>query len=118
MRTNLPSNCLSNINRYSAEVIDLTHLPTVELFRRWDQKEAAFIQLLRFIRIFKGEPQLAVLSRPGKHFSLVEKTDPGSQDDEEMMLEVVKGSHPQAPSSTVGESPPRSSNAIMAMDDS
>ena len=91
----------------------------MELFRRWDQKEAAFIQLLRFIRIFKGDPQLTVLSRPGKHISLTEKTDPGSQDDEEMMAEVLKGSHPQAPtSSIIEESPPPSSNAMMAMDDS
>lgn len=53
------------------EVIDLTHPPTVELFRRWDQKEVAFIQLLRFIRIFSTDPTLALVSRPGKHVSII-----------------------------------------------
>jgi translation machinery-associated protein 16 len=110
VRINLLSNELSNIHQYSAEVIDLTHPPTVELFRRWDQKEAAFVQLLRFIRIFKGDPQLAVLSRPGKHFSLVEKTELEPQDDEAMMVEGVKGSNPQT--FTLGEAS-RFSNTIM-----
>ncbi|KIM44488.1 hypothetical protein M413DRAFT_24978 [Hebeloma cylindrosporum] len=103
----------AEVYRTGMEVIDLTHPPTVELFRRWDQKEVAFIQLLRFIRIFKGDPQLSVLSRPGKHFSLMEKTKTESQDDEAMVVEVVQGSNPQAPtSSTLGESPSQFSNAM------
>ncbi|KAH9479455.1 Translation machinery-associated protein 16 [Psilocybe cubensis] len=60
----------AEIYRTGMEVIDLTHPPTVELFRRWDQKEVAFIQLLRFIRIFSTDPQLALVSRPGKHLSI------------------------------------------------
>ncbi|KAG5353791.1 hypothetical protein C0989_001908 [Termitomyces sp. Mn162] len=53
-----------------AEVIDLTHRATVELFRRWDQKEAAYIQLLRFVRITSTDPDIVVVSRPGKHISI------------------------------------------------
>ncbi|KAF4610996.1 hypothetical protein D9613_006864 [Agrocybe pediades] len=59
------------IYRTGMEVIDLTHPATVELFRRWDQKEVAFIQLLRFIRICSTDPTLVVVSRPGKHQSIV-----------------------------------------------
>ena len=54
-----------------AEVIDLTHEPTVEVFRRWDQKEVAYIDLLRFVRIFGTEPDRMVVSRPGKHPSII-----------------------------------------------
>ncbi len=43
--------------------------PTVE---KWDQKESAYIQSLRFIRIFSSNPQLVVISRPGKHAFMVE----------------------------------------------
>jgi hypothetical protein len=45
------------LNHDLTEVIDLTHPPTVELFRKWDQKEVAYIQLLRFIRIFQRGSQ-------------------------------------------------------------
>jgi len=57
--------------RTGMEVIDLTHPPTVEFFRKWDQKEVAYIQLLRFIRIFSTNPNLVVISRPGKHASII-----------------------------------------------
>jgi translation machinery-associated protein 16 len=46
----------------------------VEIFRRWDLKELGFIQLLRFIRISSSEPEVVVLSKPGKHFSILEST--------------------------------------------
>jgi len=52
------------------EVPDLTHAPTVEVFRRWDQKEIAFTELLRFIRIFSSQPDIFVVSKPGKHLSI------------------------------------------------
>jgi len=58
------------------EVIDLTHPPTVELFRKWDQKEVAYIQLLRFIRIFSMDPNLVVVSRLGKHASIINTSNP------------------------------------------
>jgi len=57
------------------EVIDLTHPPTVELFRKWDQKEVAYIHLLRFIRIFSTDPNLVVVSRLGKHASMVDTSN-------------------------------------------
>jgi translation machinery-associated protein 16 len=60
-----------------AEVPDLTHPANVELFQKWDQKELAYIDLLRFIRIFSTDPKLVVVSRPGKHLTLVARnTDP------------------------------------------
>ncbi len=65
---------------WGTEVIDLTHRPTVDLFRRWDQKEVAFIQLLRFIRISSANPGSIVISRPGKHHSMVESVEPSLAD--------------------------------------
>ena len=50
-----------------SEVIDLTHPTNVELFRKWDQAEAAYVQQLRFIRISSASPETVVLSRPGRH---------------------------------------------------
>ncbi|KAF9478245.1 hypothetical protein BDN70DRAFT_809135 [Pholiota conissans] len=61
----------AEIYRTGMEVIDLTHPANVELFRRWDTQEVAYIQLLRFIRICSTDPELALVSRPGKHFTLV-----------------------------------------------
>ncbi|KZT10096.1 uncharacterized protein LAESUDRAFT_645315 [Laetiporus sulphureus 93-53] len=61
--------------RTGLEVIDLTYPPNVELFRRWDRKAVEFIQQLRFIRISSDSPSVAVVSRPGKHPSLLESKD-------------------------------------------
>ena len=54
-------------SRPTAEVVDLTHPTNVELFRKWDQKEAAYVQQLRFIRISSTYPETVVVSRPGHH---------------------------------------------------
>ncbi|KAF8075006.1 hypothetical protein FPV67DRAFT_1559612 [Lyophyllum atratum] len=70
-----------DIYRTGMEVPDLTHPATVEIFRRWDQKELAYIQLLRFIRITSVEPDVVVVSRPGKHASIIGK--PGSSEERE-----------------------------------
>ncbi|KAF9219817.1 hypothetical protein BS17DRAFT_664944, partial [Gyrodon lividus] len=56
--------------RTGIEVPDLTHEATVELFRKWDQKEVAFIQLLRFIRISSADPAVTVVSKSGQHHTL------------------------------------------------
>jgi translation machinery-associated protein 16 len=64
--------------RTGMEVPDLTHPPTVEVFRRWDQKEVAFVQLLRFIRISSDAPDVALVSRPGKHFTIT-RAEPQDQ---------------------------------------
>ncbi|KAH9893475.1 hypothetical protein C8Q73DRAFT_647922 [Cubamyces lactineus] len=53
--------------RTGMEVIDLTHPTNVELFRKWDQKEAAYIQQLRFIRISSTSPDTVIVSRVGQH---------------------------------------------------
>ena len=54
-----------------SEVPDLTHPDNVALYRTWDQREVAFLQLLRFIRISSSKPDTAIVSKPGKHPSLV-----------------------------------------------
>ncbi|CAL1714654.1 unnamed protein product [Somion occarium] len=59
--------------RTGIEVIDLTHPLNVDLFRQWDQKEAPFIEQLRFIRISSAAPDVAQVSRPGKHPLLIEE---------------------------------------------
>ncbi|KAN0115588.1 Protein of unknown function (DUF2962) domain containing protein [Russula decolorans] len=61
--------------RTGMEVPDLTHPENVALYRTWDQREVAFIQLLRFIRISSSKPDTAIVSRPGKHPSLVPQQD-------------------------------------------
>lgn len=48
-------------------MIDLTHPRNVELFREWDQKEAGYLQQLRFIRISSAAPETVILTRIGQH---------------------------------------------------
>lgn len=50
-----------------AEVLDLTHPINVKLFRSWDQKEASYVEQLRFIRVTSDKPDVYTLSRPGQH---------------------------------------------------
>lgn len=69
------------------EVPDLTDKPTVELFRKWDQKEVAFVQLLRFIRISSSDPAMAVVSKPGRHHSLQVDHAPLLHQDQEMSVD-------------------------------
>jgi translation machinery-associated protein 16 len=57
------------------EVPDLTHPENVALYRTWDQREVAFIQLLCFIRISSSKPDTAIVSKPGRHPSLVPQQD-------------------------------------------
>jgi len=59
---------------HETEVIDLTHPENVALLRKWDQTQVAYIEMLRFIRIFSSEPERVVVTRPGKHKSLLEST--------------------------------------------
>ncbi|KAG1728059.1 uncharacterized protein EDB91DRAFT_868273 [Suillus paluster] len=69
-----------------ADVPDLTHEVTVELFRKWDQKEVAYIQLLRFIRINSVDSTSAVVSKSGEHHSLKESV-PSQANDEAMVTD-------------------------------
>jgi translation machinery-associated protein 16 len=66
---------LARTTSFILEVPDLTHPENVALFRTWDQREVAFVQTLRFIRISSTKTDLANLSRPGKHPSLVTQQD-------------------------------------------
>lgn len=61
------------------EVIDLTHPTNVELFRKWDQIEAAYVQQLRFIRISSASPETVVVSRSGQHPLLKVEEAKGSE---------------------------------------
>jgi translation machinery-associated protein 16 len=54
----------------ASEIPDLTHPENVALYRTWDQREVAFVQLLRFIRISSTNPDAAIVSKPGKDPSL------------------------------------------------
>ncbi|KAH7914813.1 hypothetical protein BJ138DRAFT_1110188 [Hygrophoropsis aurantiaca] len=90
--------------RTGMEVPDLTHGPTVELFRRWDQKEVPFIQQLRFIRISSADPLSSFISRPGSHHSLKEPNT--SPLDHEMSVE----------NSLLSEPPSRFASTIVTMD--
>ncbi|KAI0251442.1 translation machinery-associated protein 16 [Lactifluus subvellereus] len=61
--------------RTGMEVPDLTHRENVALYRTWDQREVAFVQTLRFIRISGAKPDLAIVSKPGKHPNLTTQQD-------------------------------------------
>jgi len=75
---------LIHVLMYSVEVVDLTHAPTVELFRKWDQKEFAYIQMLRFIRISSSNPITFTISKPGKHHTLRNDNQPEAIRDQDM----------------------------------
>jgi hypothetical protein len=47
------------------EVPDLTHEPTVELFRRWKNGDPQYLTLLRLISISSEHPEEAVITRRG-----------------------------------------------------
>lgn len=73
------------------EVIDLTYLPNVKLFRAWDQKEFAYIQTLRFIRISSSNPAVSVISNPGQHHTLhIEDTQHLPPDQEMDVADIPK----------------------------
>ena len=56
--------------RRPVEVPDVTHSENVALFRRLDQADYAFTQILRFVRIASADPDLCIVARLGKHPSL------------------------------------------------
>jgi len=86
-------------------VPDLTHEATVRLFRNWDQKEVAYIQLLRFIRISGAHPTSFIISKPGQHHSLQESVTSQAMD------ETID--HDE---SLLTEPPSRFASTIMMMD--
>ena len=84
----------------------------MEIFRRWDLKELGFIQLLRFIRISSSEPEVAVLSKPGKHLSILESTTISESGDAmDIVMEKQDSSVSQLPE--LGEN---FSSTMMTMD--
>ncbi|VDB87972.1 unnamed protein product [Peniophora sp. CBMAI 1063] len=104
--------------RTGMEVLDLTHPENVALLRKWDQIEYAYIQILRFIRINSVNRDIVLVSRPGKHHSLVptkeHPADPQNASDAAMDVE---------PSDSASSPPPllmdpasRFSSTIMSMD--
>ena len=98
---------------FYTEVVDLTHAPTVKLFRRWDQREFAYIQMLRFIRISSSNPTEFVVSKPGKHYSLRKDDEIESPQDQDMDI-TGDDSVPDI----LTEPLARFSSTIMAMDGS
>jgi translation machinery-associated protein 16 len=72
---------INKISIHPTEVPDITHPLNVALFRRWGQTGVGYIDLLRFIRIKSEDPTSVVVSRPGKHQSLLQLRDVDMQDD-------------------------------------
>jgi len=103
----------ADIYRTGMEIVDLTHPPTVELFRRWDQKEVAFIQLLRFVRISSTNPDVVVVSRPGKHSTILESTLVSEGE----TMDVTEEAWQSSAFNIFQESPSRFSSTMMTMDD-
>lgn len=75
--------------RTGLEVIDLTHPANVEMFRQWDQKEVAFVQQLRYIRISSSDPKRSVVCRLGKHPSLTAELAPCDTTVNDMDVDIV-----------------------------
>lgn len=78
-----PLRLLSN---RTLDVPDLTHEATVKLFQKWDQKEIAYIRLLRFIRINGADSTSVTVSKQGEHHSLKESI-PSQAIDEAMVTD-------------------------------
>ncbi|OSD05525.1 hypothetical protein PYCCODRAFT_1443362 [Trametes coccinea BRFM310] len=98
--------------RTGMEVLDLTHPTNVELFRKWDQKEAAYIQQLRFIRISSSAPETVVVSRIGQHPLLKREEELKKQAEAEEQAESMDTD--EAP--LLLEPPSRFSSTIQTMD--
>ncbi|ESK94923.1 hypothetical protein Moror_14090 [Moniliophthora roreri MCA 2997] len=98
--------------RTGFEVIDLTHPPTVDLLRKWDQKAVEYIDLLRFIRVNSSNPQSVVISRPGKHASVISA---GKEEQGDMDVDQSTENAPTPPITST-EPPQRFASTIMAMD--
>lgn len=101
----VPFKSLSN---RTLDVPDLTHEATVKLFRKWDQKEVAYIQLLRFIRINGADSTSSIISKPGQHHSL-ENSVSSETTDEAMVTDRDY--------SLLTEPPSRFASTIMMMDE-
>ncbi|KAF5351522.1 hypothetical protein D9758_007238 [Tetrapyrgos nigripes] len=105
--------------RTGLEVIDLTHPPTVALFRTWNQIEVAFIDLLRFIRINSTNPKNVVVSKAGKHITIVGE-ESESIEGKDVEMEMDPQSHVSSGVSTpsiLKEPPSRFGSTIMTMDE-
>lgn len=50
----------------------MTNETNVELLRRWKQDDAAYLDILRYVRVSSEDPNIILVSRPGKHQNLVE----------------------------------------------
>ncbi|KAH8103976.1 hypothetical protein BXZ70DRAFT_888360 [Cristinia sonorae] len=94
--------------RTGIEVIDLTDPQNVDLFRQWDQKEVAYVQQLRMVRIAGDSPTVAVLSKPGMH-PLLKKTEIVESQEESVEMDTD-----EAP--LLLEPPSRFSSTMMTMD--
>ena len=103
----LPHRLRSNLT-FSKEVPDLTHEATVQLFHKWDQKEVAYVQMLRFIRISSSDPAMVVVSKPGKHYSLREDPTLSQHQDQEMSVDEND--------TILSEPPSRFASTITTMD--
>lgn len=69
----------------------------------------AFIQLLRFVRISSSQPDVVLLSKPGKHTSIL---NPIQKD-----IEMAELADPPSKASLLAEPPSRFSSTMMTMDD-
>jgi translation machinery-associated protein 16 len=77
------------VYRTGMEVPDMTHQANIDLFRKWDQKETAYLELLRYIRISSTSPQTVVVSRKGNHKTLIDDSVIG---DDAMQLDAQTAS--------------------------
>ncbi|KAJ8590779.1 hypothetical protein M405DRAFT_789847 [Rhizopogon salebrosus TDB-379] len=93
--------------RTGMDVPDLTHEATVKLFRKWDQKEVAYMRLLRFIRISGADSTSVIVSRQGEHHSLKESVSSQAID------ETMVTDHDDT---LLSEPPSRFASTIMMMD--
>lgn len=99
------------------EVPDMLSQDNVDLFRRWDQKETGFLQLMRFIRISSSSPEI-IVSRKGTHKSLATPAnkEDGMDLDHEEAPQLLE--HPEPAPLVTENSSNNDSSTIMGMDQS
>lgn len=107
MRAIKTSQIIHDLMNRITEVIDLTHTVNVDLFRLWDQKEVAYMDQLRMVRISSASPEVVVVSQPGRHAFLAKKVESAPEESEQMDEDEVP---------LLLEPPSRFSSTMMTMD--
>jgi Translation machinery-associated protein 16 len=74
------------------ELPDLTHAATVELFRKWENGDPAYLHLLQFVRLSSTNPTVAPIVKYG----LQQRSKDDIEDRDVMEVDVTEKTGPLA----------------------